>query len=65
LNIEVGDIIDFRTEKTADRTKIILVLKVTHATGKIKINRESSEYAWFDNPPQKSIYDYTKYLNRE
>ena len=65
LNIEVGDIIDFRTEKTSDRTKIILVLKVTHATGKIKINSENSEYAWFDKNPQKSIYDYTKYLNEE
>jgi 8-oxo-dGTP diphosphatase len=65
LNIEVGDIIDFRTEQTADRTKIILVLKVKHATGKIKINRESSEYAWFDKNPQKSVYDYAKYLNGE
>jgi 8-oxo-dGTP diphosphatase len=65
LNIEVGDIIDFRTEKTSDRTKIILVLKVKHATGKIKINRENSEYAWFDKKPQKSIYDYAKYLNGE
>jgi 8-oxo-dGTP diphosphatase len=65
LNIEVGDIIDFRTEKTSDRTKIILVLKVTHATGKIKINRENSEYAWFDKNPPKSVYDYAKYLNQE
>ena len=63
LNIEVGAIIDFRTEKTSDRTKIILVLKVTYATGKIKINRENSEYAWFSKNPQKSINDYTKYLD--
>lgn len=61
LNVEVGDIIDGRIEKTSDRTKIIVTFEVT-SQGEIKLSPESEEYDWFDEIPCDSVYNYVKYL---
>jgi ADP-ribose pyrophosphatase YjhB (NUDIX family) len=65
LDIDVGDIIDGRIEKTSDRIKIIVTFKVTSAQGKIKLNPESEEYGWFAKIPCDSVYDYSKYLPKK
>jgi 8-oxo-dGTP pyrophosphatase MutT (NUDIX family) len=44
LDIDVGNIIDGRIEKTSDRTKIIITFEVTSAQGEIRLNSESEEY---------------------
>ena len=62
LDIKVGGIIDGRIEKTFDRTKIIVVLKVTSAKREIQLNSENEEYGWFNQIPSKTIYNYEKYL---
>jgi 8-oxo-dGTP diphosphatase len=65
LDIDVGDMIDGRLEKTSDRIKIIVTFKVTSAQGKIKLNPESEEYGWFAKIPCDSVYDYSKYLPKK
>ena len=65
LDIDVGDMIDGRLEKTSDRIKIIVTFKVTSAQGKIKLNPESEEYGWFSKIPRDSVYDYSKYLPKK
>lgn len=62
LDVEIGDILDGRIEKTFDRIKIIITFEVTFAQGKISINPESEEYGWFDKVPCNSVYNYAKYL---
>jgi 8-oxo-dGTP diphosphatase len=52
LDIEVGEIIDGRIEKTFDRTKLIIAFEVLSAEGEIKLNSESLEYGWFTETPQ-------------
>ncbi len=64
LDIEVGEIIDGRIEKTFDRTKLIVAFEVLSAEGEIKLNSESLEYGWFTETPTNSVYDYTKYLKK-
>ena len=64
LDIEVGDIIDGRIEKTFDRTKIIVDFDVTSAQGEIRLNTESEEYGWFTEIPSTSVYDYAKYFKK-
>ena len=62
LNIKVGEPLDKRLEKTADRTKIITTFKVSRASGKIKLNHKSREYGWFNKTPTPSILNYDQYL---
>jgi ADP-ribose pyrophosphatase YjhB (NUDIX family) len=62
LDINVGRIVDGRIEKTYDRTKIIVALQVTSATGEIRLNSENSKYGWFFQTPKDSVCDYSKYL---
>jgi 8-oxo-dGTP diphosphatase len=64
LDVEVGEIIDGRIEKTSDRIKIIVAFKVTSAQGEIRLNSESEEYGWFTEIPSNSVYDYAKYLKK-
>jgi 8-oxo-dGTP diphosphatase len=65
LEIEAGDIIDFRIEHTHDRTKIVLILEVVQANGKIELNYENSEYKWFAETPLSSVCNYDSYFKRE
>jgi 8-oxo-dGTP diphosphatase len=65
LDIEVGDIIDYRIEHTHDRTKIIIVLQVTRANGEIKLNHENCDYEWLAKTPLNSVCNYDSYLRRE
>lgn len=62
LNVEVGEIIEGRIEKTSDRIKIIVAFRVTSAQGIIKLNTENQEYGWFTNMPPDSVYDYIRCL---
>jgi ADP-ribose pyrophosphatase YjhB (NUDIX family) len=62
LDVEVGEIIDGRIEKTPDRTKIIVAFKVVSAQGEIKLNSESEDFGWFAKLPADTVYDYSKYL---
>ena len=62
LDVQIGDIIDYRIEKTFDRTKIILIYEIVDAQGKIELNSENKEYGWFAQLPDKIVFDYTKYL---
>ena len=62
LDVEVGEIIDARIEKTFDRTKVIVAFEVTSAEGEIKLNSESEEYGWFAKTPSNSVCDYSKYF---
>jgi ADP-ribose pyrophosphatase YjhB (NUDIX family) len=62
LDINVGRIVDGRIEKTCDRTKIIVALKVVSAKGDIKLNSENSKYGWFSRTPKDAVCDYSKYL---
>jgi ADP-ribose pyrophosphatase YjhB (NUDIX family) len=63
LDIEVGDIIDGRIEKTFDRTKIIVVFEVTSASGEIGLSPENEAYFWFDSIPSNSVYDFQVHKN--
>jgi 8-oxo-dGTP diphosphatase len=65
LDVQVGEIIDARIEKTFDRTKIIVAFKVTSAEGEIKLNSESEDFGWFTNIPSNSVYDYAKYFTKK
>jgi hypothetical protein len=65
LDIDVGDIIDGRIEKTSDRIKIIVTFEVTSAQGEIRLNPESEEYGWFSKIPSNSVYNYAKYLPKK
>jgi 8-oxo-dGTP diphosphatase len=65
LDIEVGDTIDERIEKTFDRIKIIVTFKVTSAQGEIRLSPESEEYCWFSKIPRNSVYNYAKYLKKK
>lgn len=65
LKAEVGGIIDGRIEETVDRTKIVVVLQVTSAKGEVKLNSENSELGWFEETPQDSVCDYSKYLRKK
>jgi 8-oxo-dGTP diphosphatase len=62
LDIDIGDVIDGRLEKTSDRIKIIVTFEVTSARGEIRLSPESEEYGWFSKIPRDSVYDYSKYL---
>lgn len=64
LEVIVAGIIDGCIEETFDRIKLIVVFKVVSAKGKVKINEESQEYGWFSNIPEKSVYEYGKYLKK-
>jgi len=65
LDVEIGEIIDARIEKTSDRTKIIVAYGVTSAEGKIRLDSESQEYGWFTQTPNNSVYNYDKYLKKK
>jgi ADP-ribose pyrophosphatase YjhB (NUDIX family) len=62
LDVEVGEILGTRLEKTADRTKLIFVLRVVAARGTTKINHENIEVRWFTKYPADSVYDYSRFL---
>jgi len=62
LDVEIGDVIDGRIEKTFDRTKIIVAFKIESAQGEITLNSENKEYGWFTQIPTNSVLDYSKYL---
>lgn len=62
LDAEIGEIIDGRVEKTSDRIKIIVVLRVTSGKGEIKLNSENREFGWFKETPSNSVCNYSKYL---
>ena len=64
LDVEIGEIMDSRIEKTFDRIKIIVAFEVTSAKGEIRLNSESEEYGWFAKIPSNSVYDYSKYLKK-
>ena len=63
LDIDVGNIIDYRIENTDDRTKIIVILEIAHANGQIKLNHENDDFGWFAKTPLNSVYNYDLYLN--
>ena len=58
LDIEVGDIITARIEKTFDRTKIVIAFNVFLIGGQLKLNSENTAYGWFHKFPGNSVYDY-------
>ena len=64
LDVEVGDIIDWRVEETSDRIKLIVVFRIKRAEGKVKINEESVEYRWFSTLPVNSVSDYKFLLEK-
>jgi 8-oxo-dGTP diphosphatase len=63
LDVEVGSIIDWRVEKTPDRTKLIVLFKIMGCRGGIELNGENVDYGWFSKFPSTCVYDYSKYLN--
>lgn len=65
LDIEAGDIIDERIEKTFDRIKIIVTFTITSAQDEIKLSPENEEYGWFSKIPRNSVYNYAKYLKKK
>lgn len=65
LDIEVGDIINWRIEKTFDRTKLIVVFEVISARGEIGLSPENEAYFWFDSFPSNSVYDHVKYTKMQ
>jgi 8-oxo-dGTP diphosphatase len=62
LDVEIGQILGNRIEKTSDRTKIIIIFKINAAKGEIKLNSESAEYGWFHDLPSDIVYNYWKYI---
>ncbi len=62
LDVEVGEILGTRLEKTADRIKLIIVLRIVTARGTIKLNHENTEGRWFYKYPANSVYDYSRFL---
>ncbi len=64
LEVEVGELIGGRIEETQDRVKIIVAFQVLNAKGEIKLNEENQEFGWFYLMPSKSVYDYSKYLQK-
>ena len=62
LEVEVGDYISNRFEETPDRIKLILTYRVNAAKGKIKLNHENQEFAWFKDLPPNSVYPYNQFL---
>jgi 8-oxo-dGTP diphosphatase len=64
LDIDVGDIIDGRIEKTFDRIKIIVTFTVSSAQGEIKLSPENEECGWFSKIPRNSVYNHSRYLHR-
>jgi 8-oxo-dGTP diphosphatase len=62
LDVEVGEILGIRLEKTADRAKLIIVLRIVVARGAIKLNRENTEARWYRKYPANSVYDYSRFL---
>jgi len=64
LYVKIGDILTHRIEKTFDRLKLIVVLKVDSFKGSVKLNYENIEFAWFDQFPSYSVYDYSAYLRK-
>jgi ADP-ribose pyrophosphatase YjhB (NUDIX family) len=65
LDVNVGDLIDKRVEKTFDRIKIIMTFEVTSAQGEISLSSENDEYGWFAKIPSNCVYDYSKYLPKK
>jgi len=65
LDVEIGEIIDARIEKTSDRTKIIVAYRVNSAKGKIRLNSESEAYGWFTHTPNNSVYNYDEHLQKK
>lgn len=64
MDLEVGEIIDGRIEKTFDRAKIIVAFEVVSAQGDIKLNSENEAYESFTEIPANSVYNYAKYLKK-
>ena len=64
LDIEIGEIIDKRIEKTFDRIKLIIAFEVISAKGSIRLNSESQDFGWFIQTPNHSVYNYDKYLKK-
>ncbi len=62
LDIEVGEIIDCRTEQSFDRTKIILAFHVCILSGEVRLNFEHEAYGWFSEFPINCVYDYSHVL---
>ncbi len=63
LSVKVGDIIDARVEKTFDRTKLIVLFRITGSQGRIKLNGENTDYGWFSKFPPTCVVDYTEHMN--
>ncbi len=59
LDVEIGDIINWRVEETSDRIKLIIIFRIKKANGKVKLNEENVEYHWFSTLPSNSVSDYT------
>lgn len=64
LEVEIGEPLGERLEKTFDMIKKIVTYKVTSAKGEIRLSSENVEYGWFENIPPNSVYDYAKYLKK-
>ena len=64
LDVEVGDIIDWRVEETSDRIKLIVVFRIKKAEGKVKLNEENVKYRWFSTLPSNSVSSYTFLLEK-
>ena len=58
LDVEVGDIVDWRVEETSGRIKLIVVFRIKKGEGKVKLNEESIEYRWFSTFSINSVCDY-------
>ena len=59
LDVDVGDYISNRFEETPDRIKLILTYRINAAKGKIKLNHENQEYAWFKERSHQTAYILT------
>lgn len=64
LDVKIGNVLGRRIEKSFDRTKIIMILKVDSFEGKIKLNCENTKFAWFSQFPFSSVCDYSMYLGK-
>jgi ADP-ribose pyrophosphatase YjhB (NUDIX family) len=65
LEVEIGQKLGERLEKSFDRIKRIVTYEVTCARGKIRLSSEHTEYGWFEKFPSNCIYDYAKCFKKQ
>ncbi len=62
LSVKIGGIIDSRVERTFDRTKLIVLYRITGSQGRIRLNGENVDYGWFNKFPANCVHDYTDHM---